>query len=127
MKKYKPKTPASKKDDVPFSIEGLIEAIYRSALPQAKKLAYLSMLVEGSFTGTTFERLRQEMKNQGRELRLKVDAKAGELKKLDQEIEQLEKEVLRLTPEAMRETQGNLQQLVELALQQAQQENTNQL
>ncbi|MGE3278337.1 MAG: hypothetical protein AB7J40_00820 [Candidatus Altimarinota bacterium] len=126
MKKNKAQNPfAYGTNDDPLRIGKLIDAIQDSALSAAKKLAYLYLIAEGSFTGATMKMLRKDMEDQEKIMVRQLRAKEKALQQVDQEIESLEQSILELTPKAMDETQENLQQLVEMAAHETQKNHKN--
>lgn len=103
--------PAQKTHD--FSIQALAKSISDSAISQEKKLFYLYLLAEGTFSLKTLKSLQQDMKKQGQKREKTIADLAKNIASLNTEIAKTEAEIARLTPLAEKELEENLMKLVD--------------
>lgn len=89
----------------------LADIIYTSSLPQGKKLAYLYMLADGSFSLSHFDGLLLEFESAGKPLKLKKEKEESKLKSLVAKKEKLEEELVELQIKSADEQLMNFEKL----------------
>lgn len=96
-----------------FSIMELIEAIYTSELPEGKKLAYLSMIADGSFSLDHLDGLLKDLEEVDLQLQQKKKQVVKSLDELEAKKEKLEDELMELQVKAAEEMLVNAEKLVD--------------
>jgi hypothetical protein len=96
-----------------FSLMELIEAIYSSGLSQGKKLAYLSMIADGSFSMDHLDGLLKDMDETGLRLKQKKKRVQKSLETLEAKKEQLEEELMQLQIKAAEEQLVNTEKFLD--------------
>lgn len=105
-------SPRPQKNDDFFGIKALIKAIENSALSEGKKLAYLYMIFQGSFSESHFIGLKEDMVAAGEKLEQKIINLEKEQVSTNAQIATLEQEINELTPAAVKELKENLDKYV---------------
>ena len=103
-----------RKIDYGFNPLELAEIIYASLLPEGKKLAYLYMIADGSFSLNHFDGLLEEIDKVGVTLVQRKKVEKAKLKALEKHQEKLEKELIELQIKAAEEQQKNVDHLLEV-------------
>lgn len=110
-----------RKVDYGFNPLELAEVIYASLLPEGKKLAYLYMIADGSFSLSHFDDLLEEIDRVGVTLEQRRMVEEAKLKALAKHQEKLEKELIELQIRAAEEQQKNVDHLLETVSEKAEQ------
>ena len=111
-----------RKVDYGFNPLELAEVIYASLLPEGKKLAYLYMIADGSFSLSHFDGLLEEIDRVGVTLEQRRKVEEAKLKALKKHQEQLEKELIELQMQAAEEQQRNVDHLLEVVSKETEQQ-----
>lgn len=113
---------SSRKIDYGFNPLELAEVIYVSLLPEGKKLAYLYMIADGSFSLNHFDGLLEEIDKVGVTLEQRRKVEEAKLKALQKKQSKLEQELMELQIKAAEEQIENADKLVEVISKEAEKE-----
>ena len=98
--------------DDALNLDELIRAIANSALSEGKKMAYLYLIADGSFSLDHMEGLSKDMDEAGEKLERKVAYREKKIKDYDARIATVDREIVKLTPPATEEIEQNLDKYV---------------
>ncbi|GEM_PF-5846553 len=106
--------------DDPLGLQGIIELIEASDLPEYKKIAYLYMIADGSFSIQTLADMEKEMADISADLEKKIknveeeeDKKIAELKK---KVKALDEKIGDLAIAAAEEARDNAEKIITYAI-----------
>ena len=112
-----PKTQAKTQvnSDQTIDFEKIVDLIDKSALSEGKKLAYIFMIAEGTFSLDTMKGLLKDLEAAGGELQHKLDEQAVLVADYGSKINSLEEEIMDLMDEVSIEHQSNLDKILDAA------------
>lgn len=119
VKDWKKQDSSAINEELIRDLAKLVGLIDTSTLSEGKKLAYLYMIADGSFSIDHLEGLKKDLEEAGRELQKKADKQADIVKDYDSQVDKLEGEISTLMDEAAAEHQQNLDKIVEAAAKEA--------